>query len=832
VTHNINRLNAIAIGRGDINVADAKGEHILWQQIEIFPTVTFIYCGDVRGNVFGAGKIGGKKLQTWVSNSSTQYVPFYYNLNAQGNRTQELEKDTKPFDPRVRPWYKAAVAAGQPTWSDIYLVVPTFDPAIAASLPIYNARNRSLIAVCATDILLPQQMSQFLRSLNIGKTGHVFIMERSGQLVATSTDKPMTSGRGENTKRLFADQSSNPLIQVTAKHLRDRFGNFNQIQTSKQFDFKINSKRQLVQVTPFKDGYGLSWLIVTVIPESDFMEQIHKNTRNTILLCLVALIGAIVFCILATRWITQPILRLNQSAKALAKGEWQQIVNVERSDELGELARSFNSMTRQLQVSFNDMKALNEALSQSEKRFQLIAQVTNDAIWDWDLLTDYAWWNTGIQTIFGYTVDEIEFHINWWRERIHPEDRKRVISGTSHVLDADSTEQFWFSEYRFRRVDGSYVYVTDRGFVIRDHHGKPIRMIGGMTDITQRKQMEELLEDYNQTLKQQVTEQTVELAREKESLQVIIDYIPVMITVYDARGRVQFVNRELEQCLGWSSAELEEIDLLGECHPNLEQRQQVLEHMLAATGKWLDIKTRTKDERYIDTSWANIRLSNGITIGIGQDISDRKRAEEASILDERNRMAREIHDTLAQAFTGILLHIGAATELITKKPATAQAHLKTVDELARTGLAEARRSVAALRPKLLEEGDLSSALKRLTAQMKSSTNTYLTCAVIGTAYPLSPDVENNLLRIGQEALTNAVKYAQATEIQVELVYDETQCLLRVKDNGQGFEVAQICSSNGFGLLGMSERAEHIGGELIIHSQPTQGTQVIVIVNRE
>jgi signal transduction histidine kinase len=215
-----------------------------------------------------------------------------------------------------------------------------------------------------------------------------------------------------------------------------------------------------------------------------------------------------------------------------------------------------------------------------------------------------------------------------------------------------------------------------------------------------------------------------------------------------------------------------------------------------------------------------------------RDISDRKRAEEASILDERNRMAREIHDTLAQAFTGILLHIGAATELITKKPATAQAHLETVDELARTGLAEARRSVAALRPKLLEEGDLSSALKRLTTQMKSSANTHLTCEVIGVAYCLSPDVENNLLRIGQEALTNAIKYAQATQIQVELVYEETQCLLRVKDDGQGFEVDQIALSNGFGLLGMSERAEQIAGELIIQSQPNQGTQVVVIVNRE
>ncbi|MEO8893017.1 MAG: histidine kinase, partial [Coleofasciculaceae cyanobacterium] len=213
-------------------------------------------------------------------------------------------------------------------------------------------------------------------------------------------------------------------------------------------------------------------------------------------------------------------------------------------------------------------------------------------------------------------------------------------------------------------------------------------------------------------------------------------------------------------------------------------------------------------------------------------LRERKRAEEAFILDERNRMAREIHDTLAQAFTGILLHIGAATEQITKKPAMAQAHLETVDELARTGLAEARRSVAALRPKLLEEGDLYSALQHLTTQMKSSINTHLNCEVVGAVYALSPNVENNLFRIGQEALTNVIKYAQATEICVELVYEETQCILRVKDNGQGFEVGQIAPGKGFGLLGMSERVEHIGGELIIQSHPGQGTEVIVIVNRE
>lgn len=218
--------------------------------------------------------------------------------------------------------------------------------------------------------------------------------------------------------------------------------------------------------------------------------------------------------------------------------------------------------------------------------------------------------------------------------------------------------------------------------------------------------------------------------------------------------------------------------------------------------------------------------------GLITDISHHKRAEQASILEERNRMAREIHDTLAQAFTGILLHTRAAIELITKKPATVQAHLETVDELARTGLAEARRSVTALRPKLLEEGDLYGALHHLTAQIQPSTSTHITCEMMGEVYALSSDVENNLLRIGQEALTNAIRYAHATKIHIELVYEETQCLLRIQDDGQGFAVDQISLSKGFGLLGMSERAEQIGGELMIKSQPGQGTEIVVTMNRE
>jgi PAS domain S-box-containing protein len=363
----------------------------------------------------------------------------------------------------------------------------------------------------------------------------------------------------------------------------------------------------------------------------------------------------------------------------------------------------------------------------------------------------------------------------------------------------------------------------------------------------------ENLKEHARTLEQKVQERTLRLQQEiverkqaqetlsqqKQLLQTIVDHIPVMITLYNEQGRVEFVNRQLEQILGWSTTDLNNIDLITECSPDLKQRQQVLDHMLAATGKWLDLKIRTKDDCFVNTSWANVQLSHRLFVGIGQDISERldaalrerKLAEESSIIEERNRMAREIHDTLAQAFTGIIIHVGAATQVLTDDLEATQAHLDMIEELARTGLTEARRSVTALRPQLLEEGNLHKALHRLVTQMRAATDTALIYEVQGTAYLLPAEVENNLLRIGQEALTNAIKYAGAGEIRVELAYDNTQCILRVKDDGRGFRAGSIPLSGGFGLLGMSERAKGIGAQLRIESQPNHGTEIVVIVNR-
>jgi two-component system, NarL family, sensor kinase len=227
------------------------------------------------------------------------------------------------------------------------------------------------------------------------------------------------------------------------------------------------------------------------------------------------------------------------------------------------------------------------------------------------------------------------------------------------------------------------------------------------------------------------------------------------------------------------------------------------------------------------------RIQHERVIWLARDITLQKQAEAASILEERNRMAREIHDTLAQAFTGILAQVGAANQVLTDDLEATGAHLDLIKELARTGLSEARRSVVALRPQLLEEGSLQSALHRLVAQLRTAAmDTTLHYEIEGTVYSLPTEVENNLLRIGQEALTNAIRHASADEIRVELIYESEQFLLCVKDNGQGFGVGSIPSSEGFGLLGMSERAERIGAQLTIRSQPGQGTEIIVIVDRE
>jgi hypothetical protein len=172
------------------------------------------------------------------------------------------------------------------------------------------------------------------------------------------------------------------------------------------------------------------------------------------------------------------------------------LVRVETHLRLQALTKQLQTQNGHLEREIQERQQAQEELLRSEERFQLIAQATNDAIWDWNLRTNSVWWNEGIQKLFGYSLSEVGTDVTWWYDQIHPDDRKRIASKIHAAIDGGSHS--WSDEYRFRRADGSYAYVFDRGYVVADGNETPTRMIGGMTDITNNKQAEAAIKQQNQ----------------------------------------------------------------------------------------------------------------------------------------------------------------------------------------------------------------------------------------------------------------------------------------------------------------------------------------------
>jgi PAS domain S-box-containing protein len=143
------------------------------------------------------------------------------------------------------------------------------------------------------------------------------------------------------------------------------------------------------------------------------------------------------------------------------------------------------------QLARGTAERLVRALRESQDRFRFVARVTNDAVWDRDLVSQALWWNEGVGTLFGYTPEQVGPDVAWWYETIHPDDRERVKSDIHAAVERGA--ESWSAEYRYRRADGSYALVFDRGYVLHDGDGRPTRMIGAMMDITQRRDLEEEL---------------------------------------------------------------------------------------------------------------------------------------------------------------------------------------------------------------------------------------------------------------------------------------------------------------------------------------------------
>ncbi len=346
-------------------------------------------------------------------------------------------------------------------------------------------------------------------------------------------------------------------------------------------------------------------------------------------------------------------------------------------------------------------------------------------------------------------------------------------------------------------------------------------------------------------LEQRVEERTEELREADQLLRAIVDGSPLPIGVIDGNGKIRIWNPAAQTTFGWTEQEvLDRSDPVIAPEDDWQEAREYRHRVLAGESiSGEEIIRRKKDGSPVELeTWAApLRDAGGEISGaifMFADLSSRKRAEEAlfqqnresAVLGERNRMAREIHDTLAQGFTGIVLQLEAGEQAMETNPSEVAGHLERAKNLARESLQEARRTVWDLLPRALEGVSLEEALREEINRFPVEIHEKASFKSMGASRDLSSDVRTALLRLCQESLTNIRKHSGATEVTVTLTYNPHSVALEVTDNGGGFDVNESDGGGedgGFGLIGMEQRVRALGGELTVTSHLGQGAKVAV-----
>jgi signal transduction histidine kinase len=245
-------------------------------------------------------------------------------------------------------------------------------------------------------------------------------------------------------------------------------------------------------------------------------------------------------------------------------------------------------------------------------------------------------------------------------------------------------------------------------------------------------------------------------------------------------------------------------------------------------GNITTLQSQRRKEMVAELAALNAKLKEAMEENAGLHAQLLTQAREAGILDERQRMAREIHDTLAQSLTGIITQVQASEGA--SRAEDGQRHLDNAVRLARDALSEARRTVHAVRPEALETARLPEALAEVVERWSALNGVRAEVVTTGTARPLHPEVEVTLLRIAQEALANVAKHAGASRVGLTLSYMEDVVTLDVRDNGVGFDLALVdgresSAAGGFGLHSMRQRVQRLTGSLAVESAPGDGTAI-------
>lgn len=334
-----------------------------------------------------------------------------------------------------------------------------------------------------------EPLQRRITNLQLTPNGFAFVMDQDGNLVISSSDKVGTltgeggSYEGNSQKEISLFTLENTDLHPTLLQMQAGEDGTSRIE--------IGSQDLLISYAPLED---LGWSFAIVEPVADIAtsaEPLSEEVRSqvgSILQATLITIGyfavvVIIGAIIAARSLMGPIQTLLEGTRSITAGDLSVRIPVKSNDELGILAASFNQMVSELEARNNELLEANEKLSEREARLRLVTEVTTDALYEWDVGAGKTQWSHSYRTLFGYPAEGFHEH-KWWRERVHPDDLEQAVAHLETVFR--NREEFISFEYRYRRADGSYANVVDRGFIFYDEHGKPLRQVGAMIDITDR----------------------------------------------------------------------------------------------------------------------------------------------------------------------------------------------------------------------------------------------------------------------------------------------------------------------------------------------------------
>ncbi|MEY2549427.1 MAG: hypothetical protein QOD64_2009, partial [Verrucomicrobiota bacterium] len=521
-------------------------------------------------------------------------------------------------------------------------------------------------------------------------------------------------------------------------------------------------------------------------------------------------------------------------------------------------------------------RKLAEAARRENAAYLAEAQrLSHTGSWAWTPATgEIRYWSEETYRLHGFNPEAGPPRFETFFGRLCPEDQGRVreLFGKAIAEKAD-----FETDYRVVHANGDVKHIHAVGHPICDEAGHFVEFVGTVIDITDSKRAEEALRASEQVARGQVETlaQSLDvLATAPEPEKFIGQMLGTIGRLVNAHSSMVWLFDQLTDAIilrfmaKGDKAVAPDLE-----HPFMKDpfswKQSAMIQELLFTGGPVICEEVETDPRlhaewrdYFKQSGTKRFLAVPLLIGgevrgfIGIRHADRapyrpeqveltqalahqvmlaiqlnefaEQGQRAAVLEERNRMARDIHDTLAQGFTGVIVQLEAAEDAIScGSRKEADAHLHRAGELARSSLSEARRSVHALRPRALQEHNFWEALKGSIKNTTVGTALHATFEAQGKLPDLPQRWQENLLHIGQEALTNALKYAHARNFKTRLTYKAKQLRLELRDDGRGFKAKD--PHDGVGLRGMRERVEQMGGELEITSARGKGTRITVVL---